>query len=144
MKLRRSVDYTHRYGRRIVEGLHPELFAEINDIVKACERGFNQEMLESLLAKYKWQKGSKAEFFKRDLAVYIELTNTEKVYRDMFNLMYLHKENNISAAIIISPLDTGETKERLKLNTGLMDVHSLLNGDFGSLVTVPIWYIGIE
>jgi Restriction endonuclease BglII len=142
--MRRSVDYTHRYGRRIVEGLHPDLFTEINDIVKACERGFNQEMLESLLAKYKWQKGSKAEFFKRDLAVYIELTNNEKLYRDMFKLMYLHKENRLSAAIIISPMDTGETKERLKLDTGLTDVRVLLEGDLGSLVTVPIWYIGIE
>lgn len=142
--MRRSVDYNYRNGKFIIKGLHPELFEEINRIVAECEHGFNQAIIEGLLAKSGWQKGSKAEFFKRDITVYIELTNNEKLYKDMFKLMYLHKANNISAAIIISPMDTGETKARLKLDTGLMDIHAFLEGDLGSLVTVPIWYIGIE
>lgn len=142
--MRKSVDYSFRAGKPIVQRVYPDLYSEITKIVEEAERGFNQAILDNLFVKSGWHTHSRTDFIKSGIAVQIELTDNAKLYEDIFKLMLLHKANLIHAGVIISPMETGETKERLKLNTSLMDVNQFLQGDCGTLLTVPIWYIGID
>ena len=140
----KHVDYEFRSGKRIIKGLYPELYQEICSIVEAAECGFNKAILESFFIKAGWLQGCRSDFHKSGLAVMIELDNKEKMYSDIISLMYIHQENRIEAGIIISAFETGRTRDTLKLNVSLFDVQNFFYGERAtSIVTVPIWYIGI-
>jgi len=161
-------DYSHRHGKELLKILHPDIVNEINTIVKELEpfshgakKGVTvKNYMCDTFEKYGWKKEGRADFNtdKKDMidlckwkvSIEMEFSRFEMFFRDFFRFMLLYERREIDVGIIIT-LDEmayqrwkGEALAYKPNRASLQKLVDFLKGDYSSIVTVPIWCIGIE
>jgi hypothetical protein len=84
------------------------------------------------------------------IAIEMEFSRFEMFFRDFFRFMLLYERREIDVGIIIT-LDEmayqrwkGEAKSYRSARASLQRLVDFLQGDYSSVVRVPLWCIGIE
>lgn len=90
------------------------------------------------------------DLMKDRLAIEMEWSRFEMFFRDFFRFMLLYERKQIDVGIIITYNDeayarwNGEAKPYKSARASLSKLTDFFSGDYASVVTVPIWCIGIE
>ena len=158
----------HRHGKELMKILHPEIFEEIITILKnlepyshGSEKGKTiKDYIQNEFTRFGWKKEGKSDFntdksdfidlCKWKVAIEMEYSRFEMFFRDFFRFMLLYESKEIDIAIIITYDEMayerwGENVKSYKgARASLQKLIDFLNGDYGRIVRVPIWCIGIE
>jgi hypothetical protein len=160
--------FSHRHGEELCRLLHPDLYVEILQLLqqtspyahghkKGCT--VKQHMLDAFSSR-EWQaehpvhlSGGKKDFldlYKDRVAIETEWSRFEMFFRDFFRFMLLYERKEIDLGIIITYDEAayqrweGEAKAYKTARASLEKLTDFLQGDYSSVVTVPLWCIGIE
>jgi hypothetical protein len=160
--------YSHRHGRELVQLLHPELHQETLDILTGlapfshgAKKGMTvKEYLRDAFVQHGWEKEwgielsqDKEDFldlYKDKIAIEMEWSRFEMFFRDFFRFMLLYERKEIDAGIIVTFDEMayrrwkGEAKSYKAARASLQKLTDFLNGNYSTVVTVPLWCIGIE
>jgi hypothetical protein len=161
-------EYSHRHGKELLQILHPSILAEIETILKntppfshGAKKGHTvKNHITKAFVAAGWEPEGRADFGtdKRDavdlcqwkIAIEMEFSRFEMFFRDFFRFMLLYERREIDVGVIIT-LDEmayqrwqGEAKSYRAARASLQRLTDFLKGDYASVVTVPLWCIGIE
>lgn len=160
--------YSHRHGQELAQLLHPELCSEILWILKelpafshGSKKGVTvKEYLNAAFARHGWEAERKIDLsrdkddfldlYKNRVAIEMEWSRFEMFFRDFFRFMLLYERKEIDVGIIITFDEMayqrwqGEAKSYKSARASLQKLTDFLKGDYSSVVTVPLWCIGIE
>ena len=161
-------EYSHRHGKELLQVLHPGILKEVQTILErldpfphGAEKGKTvKEHIAEAFVAYGWEKEGRADFKtdKKDsldlckwkVAIEMEFSRFEIFFRDFFRFMLMHERREIDVGIIIT-LDEmayqrwqGEAKAYKSARASLQKLVDFLRGDYSSIVSVPLWCIGIE
>lgn len=160
--------YSHRHGHELVQLLHPDLAQEITDILSTlpafshgAQKGVTvKEYINAAFAKRGWESERKIDLsrekddyldlYKNRLAIEMEWSRFEMFFRDFFRFMLLYERKEIDVGIIITFDEMayqrwqGEAKAYKSARASLHKLTDFLKGDYSSVVSVPLWCIGIE
>ena len=161
-------DYSHRHGKELLHVLHPRILNEIQTILEntppfphGAEKGLTaKNHLTDAFAAIGWETEGIANFStdKKDaldlckwkVAIELEFSRFEMFFRDFFRFMLLYERREIDVGVIIT-LDEmayerwqGGVSSYRSARASLQRVVDFLKGDYSSVVTVPLWCIGIE
>lgn len=161
-------EYSHRHGRELAQLLHPDVYKQVRDIIQelptfphGSKKGVTvKEHLGAAFAKCGWKcehkidlsrgKDDYLDLYKDRLAVEMEWSRFEMFFRDFFRFMLLYERKEIDVGIIITFDEMayqrwqGEAKSYKSARASLQKLTDFLKGDYSSVVTVPLWCIGIE
>ena len=161
-------EYSHRHGQELVQLLHPELYKEILEILGNLppfphgeKKGITvKEYLNKAFAQHGWETERKVDLsrdkddfldlYKDRLAIEMEWSRFEMFFRDFFRFMLLYERKAIDVGIILTFDEMaykrwqGEAKSYKSARASLNKLTDFLKGDYSSVVTVPLWCIGIE
>ena len=161
-------EYSHRHGKEILQVRQPEIVKEVQGTLKALDP-FPHGRKKGLTAKTHiadafvaagWKREGQADFGtdKKDLldlckwrvAIEMEFSRFEMFFRDFFRFMLLYAENDLDAGIILT-LDElayqrwqGEAKDYKAARASFQKLVDFLRGDYATVVSAPLWCIGIE
>jgi len=162
------IDYSHKHGKELLQILHPNLLTEIDNILHeldpfphGAKKGKTvKEYITNPFVEYGWTKEGRADFKtdKRDfvdlckwkVAIEMEFSRFEMFFRDFFRFMLLYDRREIDLGIIITLSDLayqrwkGEAKAYESARASFKKLVDFLKGDYSSVVSVPLWCIGIE
>ncbi|MFW9843087.1 MAG: BglII/BstYI family type II restriction endonuclease [Candidatus Thorarchaeota archaeon] len=161
-------EYSHRHGKELLKLLHPRALKEIQTLLKKLapfEHGEKKgktvkEFLTPEFVALGWEPESSADFgtdkadnldlTKWKVAIEMEFSRFESFFRDFFRFMLLYERRVIDVGIIIT-LDEmayqrwGSGVPSYKgARASLQRLEDFLKGDYGSIVRIPLWCIGIE
>lgn len=161
-------EYSHRHGKELLQMLHPDTLKEVRTILNKLElfphgakKGKTvKEYISEAFITQGWEKEGRADFGtdKKDfvdlckwkIAIEMEFSRFEMFFRDFFRFMLLYERQEIDVGIIIT-LDEmayqrwqGGVKSYKSARASLQKLVDFLKGDYSSIVSVPIWCIGIE
>lgn len=148
--------------------LHPEEFEEINSILgdlAPFPHGITKNTtpvkhISEQFKEYGWElekkiplsenKVDKCDIYKNKIFIEQEYSKFETLFRDFFRFILLHDRGELDVGIIIcydksafSRWGSGVTSYKSSRAT-LQRTRDFLTGDYGSVVRVPVWVIGIE
>ncbi len=160
--------YSHRHGEELCQILHPKIHKEVKSILtnldpfphgKAKKQTAKDYVTSAFLQKG-WEKEGKAEFSggKQDyidlckwkVAIEMEWSRFEMFFRDFFRFMLLYERRQIDVGIILTYDEMayqrweGKALAYKSARASLDKVTDFLQGDYSTVVQVPIWCIGIE
>ncbi len=161
-------EYSHRRGKELCRDLHRDVFQEVRSILavlEPCSRGTEEDgSVDDHIAwefvERGWLKEGEEDFRafktdspdlrKRKVAIEMEFSRFEMFFGDFLRFMLLYERREIDVGIIIT-LDQ-MAYERWGGGPGLYTsarasfqrLADFLQGDYSSIVRVPIWCIGIE
>jgi len=161
-------EHSHRHGKELLQILHPDIVNEIQEILNnlqpfphGSKKGTTvKEYISEAFIKNGWTKEGRANFHtdkndyidlcKWKVAIEMEFSRFEMFFRDFFRFMLLYERREVNAGVIIT-LDElayeqwqGEVKVHRSARASFKRLVDFLRGDYSSVVTVPIWCIGIE
>lgn len=161
-------EYSHRHGRELFQVLKPDLYKEVVDNLSQLEPFNHGEQKGITIKNYMsnaflntgWEKELKVDFktdkddfldlYKDKIAIEMEYSRFEMFFRDFFRFMLLYERGEIDLGIIITFDEmayqrwSGEAKPYKSARASLNKVVDFLQGDYSSIIRVPIWCIGIE
>jgi hypothetical protein len=161
-------DYSHRHGRELLQILHPSIFEEIRSLLTnlppfphGSKKGTTvKEYLCESFVKCGWESEFKVEFSpdkndyldlrKGPVAIEMEWSRFEMFFRDFFRFMLLYERKAIDVGIVLTFDEMayarwqGEAKAYKSARASLQKLTDFLNGNYSSVITVPLWCIGIE
>lgn len=163
-------DYSHRHDRKLLQLLHPSIFKEVLTILKQLEpfahgakkgKTVKEHIAEAFVA-HGWEKEARAEFgtdkkdsldlckWKDKVAIEMEFSRFEIFFRDFFRFMLLYEKQILDVGIIMTFHEMayrrwqGDVRAYKSARASLQKLVDFLEGDYSSVVTVPLWCIGIE
>ena len=161
-------EYSHRHGKELLLVLHPDIAEEIHTILSetapfghgAVKGKTAKDYIADAFAMHGWEKEGRADFStdKRDaldlckwkVTIEMEFSRFEMFFRDFFRFMLLYEKREIDVGVILT-LDEmayqrwqGKAKAYRSARASLPRLVDFLKGDYGSVVRVPLWCIGIE
>ncbi len=161
-------EYSHRHGKELLQILHPDIVKEVEATLHSLDpfphgskKGTTvKDYLTEAFVQRGWTKEGRADFntdkndfldlCKWKVAIEMEFSRFEMFFRDFFRFMLLYERREIDAGIIIT-LDElayeqwqGDVKAYRSARASFKRLVDFLRGDYSSVVTVPIWCIGIE
>jgi hypothetical protein len=161
-------DYSHRHGKELLQVLHPNIAQEIHAILSSTDpfphgamKGKTaKDYIADAFAAHGWEKEARGDFgtdkadaldlCKWKVAIEMEFSRFEMFFRDFFRFMLLYERREIDVGIILT-LDEmayqrwqGGAKAYRAARASLSTLEDFLRGDYGSVVRVPLWCIGIE
>ena len=161
-------EFSYRHGKELIQILHPAIIEEIQGIFNYLERfphGLEKnktckDYITTSFVERGWKKENIAEFattksdyidlFKDKIAIEMEFSRFEMFFRDFFRFMLLYEKRIVDATIIITfdknaYSNWGNGVNPYKSARASLDrLVDFLTGDYSSIITVPIWCIGIE
>jgi len=148
--------------------LHPNIHREIKELLtglskfphgKEKNKTANKYITEAFIQKG-WQKEGKVELSegKQDyidlckwkIAIELEWSKFETFFRDFFRFMLQYNRKQIDLGVIITYDEMaykrweGKAKAHKSSRASLERLKNILQGDYSTVVQVPIWCIGIE
>ena len=164
----RFFDYSHRHGKELVQMLHPTEYEEITSILRGLEpfphetvknstpvthinepfeeRGWELEKIIPLSEN----KSDYCDMYKNKIFIEQEYSKFETLFRDFFRFILLHDRVELDVGVIICYDESafirwGSAVPSYKSSRAtLQRTRDFLTGDYGSVVRVPVWVIGIE
>jgi hypothetical protein len=161
-------EYSHRHGKELLQVLHPDIAQEIHTILSktppfphGAEKGKTaKDYIAEAFTAHGWKKEGRADFStdKKDaldlckwkVAIEMEFSRFEMFFRDFFRFILLYERREIDVGVILT-LDEmayqrwqGGAKSYRSARASLLKLVDFLKGDYGSVVRVPLWCIGIE
>jgi hypothetical protein len=164
----RYVEYSHRHGKELLQVLHPAVLAEVKKTLTGLppfphgkKKGVTvKQHIADAFVSCGWEAEGKADFrtdkddyldlCKRKVAIEMEFSRFEMFFRDFFRFMLLYERREIDAGIIITFDEMayqrweGEAKAYKSARASFRKLVDFLKGDYASVVSVPLWCIGIE
>lgn len=161
-------EYSHRHGKELACLLHPKLSDQIIEILRAlppfphgAQKGVTvKDYLNSAFRRHGWEcerkidlsrdKDDFLDLYRERLAVEMEWSRFEMFFRDFFRFMLLYERKEIDVGIIITFDEMAymrwqrEAKSYKSARASLQKLTDFIKGDYSSVVTVPLWCIGIE
>ena len=161
-------DYSHRHGKELISLTHPNEYQEICSILErvphyAHGSQKNSTPKEVIAAEYRklgWEeeveiplgtgKSDYCDLGKNKVFIEQEYSRFEMFFRDFFRFMLLYERREIDAGIIITFDEMayqrweGEAKAYKSARASFQKLVDFLKGDYASVVSVPLWCIGIE
>ncbi len=161
-------EYSHRHGKELCKLLHPEIHDEVLTLLANLKpfphgRIKGKTAKDSITATFtsrNWDKetyitlseGKKdyVDLMKDRIAVEMEWSKFEMFFRDFFRFMLLYERQQIDIGIILTYNEEayrrwqGEAEAYRSSRASLTKLTGFLAGDYSSIVTVPLWCIGIE
>ncbi len=161
-------EFSYRHGKEILKLQHPSQMKEIVSILGNLapfphgeKKGVTvkDHLVAAFLGKG-WEKEGKVDFktekkdyvdlCKWNIAIEMEFSRFEMFFRDFFRFMLLYQRRKIDLGVIIT-LDEmayqrweGEAKSYKSARASFQKLTDFLNGDYCSIIDVPLWCIGIE
>ena len=161
-------EYSHAHGKELLEILNKQVVMDVKTILDGlapfqhgAEKGSSpKNYLADAFKKLGWTTEGRADFntdkknyvdlCKWKVAAEMEFSRFEMFFRDFFRFMLLFDKKEIDAGIIIT-LDesaferwSSEAKPYKPARASFAKLVDILNGDYRTLVRVPLWCIGIE
>ncbi len=161
-------DYSHRHGRELVELLHSPEYNEILNLFSSIEpfhhgETKNQTPVNKIAQAFTdkgWEPEKKiplskgksdfCDLYKNKLYVEQEYSKFETLFRDFFRFILLEDKGELDVGIIVcydeaafgswGAAGPSYGSSRATLQRAV----DFLKGDYGTVVRVPIWVIGIE
>ena len=164
----RFFDYSHRLGKEPVQMLHPIEYQEIISILEHLEpfpHGAEKNStpvlhLSEPFKEHEWElektiplsvnKQDYCDMYKNKIIIEQEYSKFETLFRDFFRFILMHDRGELDVGIIICYDDSafnrwGNAVPSYKSSRAtLQRTRDFLKGDYGSVVRVPVWVIGIE
>lgn len=164
----RYTDYSHRHGKELLQLTYPNLYQEIQDTLSSLppfphgsKKGTTVKVaLEKAFREKGWSNEkpvslskSKRDFvdlYKAPVAIEMEWSRFEMFFRDFFRFILLYERGEIEVGVVLTLDaiayerwgDIAQPYRAARANLGrLVD---FLQGDYLTLVRVPLWCIGIE
>lgn len=161
-------EYSHKEAKELLQQNAPDILEEIQTIIgniKPYQHGkYEGETIKENISprfedkgwKKEWQvsfgtdKKDRIDFYKNDVAIEMEFSNSVVFFRDFFRFMILHKKGDIKIGVIITyserafKLWSGKVNSQEGTRASLKILKDLLEGDYKRIVEVPIWCIGIH
>ncbi len=161
-------DYSHRHGKELLQVLHPDIHKEVIEILgklqpfnHGAKKGTTaKEYITEAFKKQGWATEGRADFktdkedyldlCKWKVAIEMEYSRFEMFFRDFFRFMLLYERREIDVGIIITFDEmayqrwAGEAKSYKSARASLEKLVDFLKGDYSTIVTAPLWCIGIE
>jgi hypothetical protein len=152
----------------LVHLLHPAIAEEIRATINALPpfphgdtKGKTvKEYLGDAFVQRGWEREHKVDFspnkndfidlYKKRVAVEMEWSRFEMFFRDFFRFMLLYERKEIDVGIVLTFDEMayerwrGEAKAYKSARASLQKLTDFLKGNYSSVVTVPLWCIGIE
>jgi len=160
-------DYSHRHGKELIQMLHPREFKEITSTLQKLEpfpHGAERNTtpvhhISESFSDKGWElektiplsenKQDYCDIYKNKIFIEQEYSKFETLFRDFFRFILLHDRGALDVGVIICYDDTaferwGNAVASYKSSRAtLQRTTDFLKGDYGSVVRVPIWVIGI-
>jgi hypothetical protein len=161
-------EYSHRHGKELLQILHPEILKEVHGLLcdlepfsHGAKKGVTvKNFISQAFFAHGWKTEGRVDFKtdKKDhidlckwkVAIEMEFSRFEMFFRDFFRFMLLYERREIDVGIILT-LDEmayqrwqGEAKAYKSARASFQKLVDFLRGDYSTVVTVPIWCIGIE
>ena len=161
-------EYSHRHGKELLQVLHQGVLQEIQTILDTTDpfphgarKGQTvKDHITQAFVAYGWQTEGRADFStdktdaidlcKWRVAIEMEFSRFEMFFRDFFRFMLFYEGREIDVEVIIT-LDEmahqrwkGGVKSYKAARASLERLVDFLRGDYGAIVKVPLWCIGIE
>lgn len=161
-------DYSHRHGKELLQLLQPDLYQEIQDTLSflppfphGSKKGATvKTALENAFLEKGWSaekpvslsrgKGDFVDLYKAPVAIEMECSRFEMFFRDFFRFMLLYERKEIEVGVVLT-FDEMAYKRWGKValpyksaRASLGRLVDFLQGDYLTVVRVPIWCIGIE
>lgn len=161
-------EFSHRHGKELLQILHPDILSEVKTILDTSEpflhgakKGITvKNHLTDTFVYHGWQKEGRASFgtnkndfldlCKWKVAIEMEFSRLEMLFRDFFRFMLLYERQEIDVGIILTIDEMAyerwnlEVKSYKSARASLQKLNDFLRGDYASVVNVPLWCIGIE
>jgi len=161
-------DYSHRHGKELLQLIQPDLYQEIQNILSSlppfphgAKKGATVKTdLESAFREKGWSaekpvslskgKGDFVDLYKEPVAVEMEWSRFEMFFRDFFRFMLLYERKEIEVGVILTFDEMayerwgGVALPYKSARASLERLVDFLQGDYRTVVRVPIWCIGIE
>jgi len=161
-------DFSYRHGKELTQLLHPEEYHEIHTILTNLEpfpHGFQKNKtpkgyIAEAFKKHGWEtekkiplgtnKRDKCDIAKGKLFIEQEYSRFETLFRDFLRFMLLFDKGDLDVGIVIcydrSALDRWSNKNTAykSARATLQRAQDFLEGDYKTVLRVPMWIIGIE
>ncbi len=161
-------EYSYRHGKELFEVLHPDLYTEVCELLEKTDRFthgqkknytikhvFNHQFITrgwtpELPVEFNTHKNDFVDFYKSNVAIEMEFSRFEMFFRDFFRFMLLYHNRQIDLGIIITLNDDafnqwGSTAKSYKsARASIEKLIDFLEGEYSSLINVPLWCIGVE
>ncbi len=161
-------EYSYKDAIGLLQQEAPHILEEIQTIIgniKPYQHGKSEgeTIKENISPRFEdkgwekeWQvpfgtdKKDRIDFHKNDVAIEMEFSNSVVFFRDFFRFMILHKKRAIKIGVIITyserafKLWPGKVNSQEGIRASLKILKDLLEGDYKTIVDVPIWCIGIH
>ena len=164
----RFTEYSHRHGKEILQVKQPKIVSEIENLLRDLtpfphgqKKGVTvKKAITDAFAAKGWQKEGgidfrtdKSDFLdlcKWRAAIELEFSRFEMFFRDFFRFMLLYARGDLDAGIIITFDEMayerwkGEAKAYKSARASFQRLVDFLRGDYATVISAPIWCIGIE
>ena len=161
-------DYSYRHGKELLKTLHPKILKEVEETLGALEpfphgavkHRTGKNYIADAFANKGWSVEASADFStdksdwldlaKWKVAMEMEFSRFEMFFRDFFRFMLLYERRVVDVGIILTLDDMayerwkGNAKPHQHSRASLRKVIDFLEGDYRSIIRVPLWCIGIE
>ena len=161
-------DFSYRHGKELTQLLHPEEYHEIHEILsnlKPFPHGIQKnktpkEYIAEAFKMHGWEtekeiplgtrKSDYCDIAKGKLFIEQEYSKFETLFRDFLRFMLLFDRGDLDVGLVIcydsSAFDRWENKDtRWKsARATLQRAKDFLEGDYKTVLRVPMWIIGIE
>ena len=161
-------EYSHRHGKELLQVLHPDIAQEIHAILSktapfphGAEKGKTaKDYIAEAFVTHGWEKEGRADFStdKKDaldlckwkVAIEMEFSRFEMFFRDFFLFFLLYDKRKIDVGVIITYGELAyknwgsAVKSYRAARASLQRLIAFLEGDYKTVVRIPLWCIGIE
>jgi hypothetical protein len=161
-------DFSYRHGKELIQVLHPDILEEVHTILVDLNpfphggtKGLTaKDALSEAFASCGWQKEKSVKFktekkdfvdlYKANIALEMEFSRFEMFFRDFFRFMLLYAHREIDVGVIITLHEMAfahwhsEAKSYRAARASYDKLVGFLEGDYASVIAVPLWCIGIE
>lgn len=161
-------EYSYRHGKELLQTLHPEIVKEIESLLKELppyphgkeKKKTAKTYLANAFIEKGWTTEDKVnlgtdkkdyvDIYKNKIAIEMEFSRFEMFFRDFFRFMLLYQKKQIDAGIILTLDDMAYeqwgsgVKSYHSARASFQRVRDFLEGQYSTIVIVPIWCIGIE
>lgn len=164
----RFKDYSHRHGKELLQLIRPGLYSEITESLSGLpayqhgsEKGKTvKSLMEFSFKRLGWSlekpvslskgKGDFVDLYKDQVAIEMEWSRFEMFFRDFFRFMLMYERKEIEVGILLTFDDMAYERwgsaalPYRSARASLGRLVDFLQGDYHTVVRVPIWCIGIE
>lgn len=164
----RIKEYSHRHGKELCKLTDPKAYEEVLSLLANLENFPHGSVkgktvknhISSVFTANDWIAENPIEFsvgkrdyvdlMKRRVTIEMEWSRFEMFFRDFFRFMLMYERKQIDVGIILTYSDEayqrwhGEAKPYRAARASLSKLIDFLSGDYATVITVPIWCIGIE